>query len=80
MTMFNRIHIVIDALKLFLRSLPPNCKFSIISFGAQHTFMEINGNKIIDYNEFNVKEATIQIDKFAPDFGGTNILDPIISA
>ena len=42
--------------------------------------MEINGKNVLDYNDFNVKEAIILIDKFAPDFGGTNIFDPINSA
>ena len=80
MTVNNRIVITIEALKLFLRSLPVNSKFSLISFGTKHSFMEINGSTIIEYNNNNVKEAIAQIGSFKPDFGGTNIFDPLKTA
>ena len=42
-----------EALKLFMRSLPVKCKFAIVSFGTKFSFMEIDGQKIIDYNNKN---------------------------
>ena len=35
-----------EALKLFVRSLPTGCTFSIISFGTEHSFLEINGETV----------------------------------
>ena len=37
-----RVEMAIKALKLFLRSLPPYCRFSIISFGSQFEYMTID--------------------------------------
>ena len=35
----SRMKIARDALTLFMRSLPENCTFSIISFGSSHEFL-----------------------------------------
>ena len=39
MVINNRINIAVDALRLFLRSLPLNSKFAIVSFGSSHEWM-----------------------------------------
>lgn len=57
MSMNNRINITVNALKLFLRSLPVNSYFSVVSFGSQHEFMAVKGSQTIAYNDENVKEA-----------------------
>ena len=69
-----------DALKLFLRSLPLNSKFSIINFGTKHDFLSVNNSTLIDYDNNNIKEAIAQISTFEARYGGTNILDPLKSA
>ena len=68
------------ALKLFLRSLPVGSKFAIISFGCNYTFMTINGQQIIDYNNNTSEQAIQLIDRFSADCGGTEILGPLKAA
>ena len=51
-----------EALKLFVRSLPTGCKFSIISFGSRFTNMEYaEEGATITYNEDSKKFALAQI-------------------
>ena len=57
MTVNNRIVITIEALKLFMRSLPTGSKFCIISFGSRFGFMKINDSEIIPYDNNTMKEA-----------------------
>ena len=80
MSLNNRIVLTIEALKLFLRSLPLDSKFTIISFGSKKSIMKINGSEIIPVDNLNIKEAIQQVSTFKPDHGGTNILDPIKTA
>ena len=68
------------ALKLFLRSLPVGSKFAIISFGSSYSFMTINGQQIIDYNNNTSEQAIQLIDRFGADCGGTEILGPLKAA
>ena len=49
----NRIKKAKEALTFFIRSLPVGCKFSIISFGSNHEFLEVNGEKLIVCNDKN---------------------------
>lgn len=48
-----RIEISVEALKLFLHSLPPGSMFNIISFGTNFHSMD-NLNECIEYNEENL--------------------------
>ena len=50
----SRIEKAREALILFLRSLPPGCMFSVVSFGTFHRFLTINGETVIENNEENV--------------------------
>ena len=54
MSYFNRMGLAIDALSIFIRSLPVDCKFSIISFGTRFVTMKHYGEQdpsIMSYNE-----------------------------
>ena len=63
-----------DALKIFIRSLPVNCKFSIISFGSNFDALDYkNLDESIDYND-DSKDWTLQcIEQFEDNYGGTEI-------
>ena len=40
-----------DALKIFIRSLPTGCTFSVCSFGTMITWMNLNGQERMEYNQ-----------------------------
>ena len=40
-----------EALELFVRSLPEGCEFSIISFGTEHEWLELDGERVLKYNQ-----------------------------
>ena len=67
-----------DALSIFIRSLPAESKFSIISFGNRFEAMVNDSrNNILDYSDVTRDFALSQIQTFHANFGGTNILDPL---
>lgn len=39
MTTDNRVELAKDAMKLFLQSLPPKCKYHIVSFGSDFEYL-----------------------------------------
>lgn len=65
------------ALIFFLKSLPYNSKFNVISFG---TGFENMFPIAVDYNNQNLMIAINNINRFGADKGGTNILGPIQNA
>lgn len=75
-----RIHTAKEALKLFMQSLPIGSKFGILSFGSHFEFMEIGGEKIIDYNDATAKQAIGTIETFEANMGGTDIYRPLKAA
>ena len=71
-----RIKLVIEALVLFLQSLPEDSLFNIISFGTSYHKMFPNSVK---YNEETLNEAINQVKplKFRANLGSTEILKPL---
>ena len=50
-----RMQSAIDALKLFVRSLPIGCCFSVISFGSRFSNLEYANNATITYSSDQIK-------------------------
>ena len=70
-----------NALSIFIRSLPVDCKFSILSFGSYYEAMEDKaGDTSMSYNDATKDLALNLIAGFDSDFGGTEILMPLLSA
>lgn len=78
----SRIQDTKKAMALFIRSLPPQSKFQVISFGDYFSLMSIDGvqSDMIDYTEHNIEQALSQIEYFDSDYGGTEIYDPLCLA
>ena len=57
MTSAGRMDSAKEALKLFIRSLPTGCKFTIISFGSRFSYAEFEGAKTISYKEQSKKHV-----------------------
>lgn len=60
-----------DALLVFLKSLPANCKFNIYSFGSNVVSL---WPQSMPYNESNMQQALNHVSTFTANFGGTEVL------
>jgi hypothetical protein len=69
-----RIKLAIQALKVFLKSLPVGVKFNICSFGSSHSFL---WKKSSTYSQQTLDEAVLHAEQFAANFGGTEMLAPL---
>lgn len=69
-----RIEIVVEALQLFMQSLPAGCTFKILSFGSGYQSMF--GRSMTEYNEDKKKLALQQIEEFDADLGCTELFPP----
>ena len=47
MSWANRMQIALEAMDLFMRSLPQGCKFSILSFGSQWSALDYGASSSI---------------------------------
>ncbi|KAK3366793.1 von Willebrand factor type A domain-containing protein [Lasiosphaeria ovina] len=63
------------ALRVFLKSLPLGVKFNICSFGSRHEFLFKKGSR--SYDASSLDEAIRYVDRFAADFGGTEMYRPM---
>ena len=75
-SMGSRISIALQALDLFLMSLPKNCGFQIMSFGSEYQWLN-NNSSVIPYNDETLQQTKAQIKNFRADFGGTEIHKPL---
>jgi hypothetical protein len=62
------------ALNIFLRSLPVGVKFNLCSFGDHHDFLWAKSQL---YGDKTLEKAVKHVEKFAADYGGTEIYEPI---
>ena len=70
----HRIEMAKEALILFLKSLPPNSYFNVVSFGSDYSKMF---KESAPANQLEIKNAIDEIAKYKGNLGGTEILDPI---
>ena len=70
-----RIDMAKQALILFLKSMPPDSYFNIVSFGTRFRFMFFKGSH--KYSEEKVEAAIKDINSFQADYGGTELIDPL---
>ncbi|KKY13397.1 putative von willebrand domain containing protein [Diplodia seriata] len=70
----SKIPTAVEALKLFLKSLPVGVKFNICSFGSRYTFL---WPKSKSYSQDSLEEAIKHVQTFHSDYGGTEIFEPL---
>ena len=69
----SRIRNAAKCMKIFIHSLPENCKFAIWRFGSNCECMVESS----DYNSENIRNASELIEKLSADLGGTNLMQPL---
>lgn len=70
----SNIKLAVQALKVFLKSLPVGVKFNICSFGFSHSFL---WPKSVTYSQATLDEAVRHVESFNANLGGTEMLQPI---
>jgi Ca2+-binding EF-hand superfamily protein len=63
-----------NALQLFLRSLPRNCRFNIVGFGSRCDFLF---EQAVDYDGESLQRASVHTANVRADLGGTELLQPL---
>lgn len=66
--------LVIEALQVFLKSLPVGIKFNICSFGNYHSFL---WHKSVTYSQKTLDQAVLHAAGLQANYGGTDILSPL---
>ncbi|KAL4452966.1 hypothetical protein ABPG74_002531 [Tetrahymena malaccensis] len=64
----------LEALILFIKSLPPDSYFNIYSFG---TLFSKHFDQSEKYSNENVEQAIAEIETYTANYGGTNLFDPL---
>lgn len=70
------INIVVEALQLFLQSLPFGSKFNVISYGSNFTSL-FKDTVSVEYNEHSLKQAQLECGTYTANMGGTEIYKPL---
>jgi len=68
-----------DALILFLKSLPADAHFDIVSFGSNFVHMSKDSSDGFAYTDKNVDRAITEVRAMYADMGGTEIYEPLQS-
>ncbi|KAF2020261.1 VIT-domain-containing protein [Aaosphaeria arxii CBS 175.79] len=71
------IALAVQALKVFLKSLPLGVKFNICSFGSSYSFL---WPRSVTYSQQTLQEATLHVETFQANYGGTEMLMPLKAA
>jgi len=69
----SRMETAKSSLVYFLKSLPEESKFNIISFGSSYEFLY---KDFIKANDKSIKETLNKVNKFKADLGGTELSSP----
>ncbi|KAF8472556.1 hypothetical protein BDZ91DRAFT_715264 [Kalaharituber pfeilii] len=85
-SMYDKIEPLKAALRVFLKSLPPNdgIRFDICSFGSRYKFLfdetsgPNHGSRL--YSQSTLNEAMAHVDSMSANFGGTEIYAPLKEA
>ncbi|KAJ9653202.1 hypothetical protein H2198_007613 [Neophaeococcomyces mojaviensis] len=75
-SMGGKMHLVIDALKIFLKSLPVSVKFNICSFGSSYSFL-FDKSRTYDATSLQIAMDHIAPSSFSANYGGTEMLQPV---
>ena len=75
----DKMEITVETLIYFLKSLPIDSRFEIISFGDRFEHMS-NDKMGFEYSDTNVEEAIERVKSFKADMGGTKIFEPLESS
>jgi hypothetical protein len=68
-----------EALVLFLKSLPADAHFDIVSFGGRFVHMCKDSSDGFAYTDQNVERAIAEVKGMSADMGGTEIFEPLQS-
>lgn len=66
----------VEALQLFLQSLPSGCMFEIISFGSDFRCSSKDKKGYV-YSDKTLKQVKDEVSSFKADLGGTEIYEPL---
>lgn len=70
----SRISMAVEAAQLFLKSLPVNSLFNVVSFGSNFSSMF---NHSVEYNTQTLNTALAHLKTYSADMGGTEICSPL---
>jgi len=70
-----KIKQAIDALIIFISSLPIGSKFNVLSFGSNYQLLF---EKSVDYTNDTKNEAIKQVSSYGANLGGTEIEEPLV--